>query len=55
VESFNQSIIDKNNQNGKPEEGLIKRMLSKIGIIKSAVTPKNLWNTIQALRKVKTK
>lgn len=55
VRGFNESVIvgDKKDQN--VQQGLIKKMLTKLGIIKREPNSKNLLNTINTIKGIKTK
>ena len=55
VKGFNESVIESNKTEQNLEEGLIRKVLTKLGILKKDASAKNLLNTINTIKNVKTK
>lgn len=55
VKGFNESVIESDKREENMEQGLIRKVLTKLGILKKDLSAKNLLNTINTIKNIKTK
>ena len=55
VKGFNESVIESDKREENMEQGLIRKVLTKRGILKKDLSAKNLLNTINKIKNIKTK